>query len=359
MGSFSKRKIYGGINTSCKLILESSYFGSFQIIPFDSTQISNPPPNFIIRMFLAWVRLIHFGIKILLKKPKISLIFCSDGASAIEKGVMICFCKIFGVKTFIFPRAGRLISQTYKSSFFKYLIKFLFNKAELFLAQGENWNRFAKNQLQIPENKIQIINNWTATPKLLEIGLKKDYAQKSDNIKFIFVGWLEKEKGILEILESLQELNKKEYNFFFTFIGDGRVKKYAKEFIAENGLEKRVEFMGWLSNNKLSEYYKNADIFVLPSWAEGMPNALIEALSSGLAVITTDVGMIPNYLSNNENSLILPPRSTKSLTNAMEKLISDNKLKIKISKNGFKVANNYFSTKIGLKILAESIKKKL
>ena len=168
----------------------------------------------------------------MLKKPKISLIFCSDGASAIEKGVMICFCKIFGVKTFIFPRAGGLINQTYKSSFFKYLIKFLFNKAELFLAQGENWNRFAKKQLQIPDNKIQIINNWTATPKLLEIGLKKDYAQKSDNVKFIFVGWLEKEKGIFEILESLQELNKKKFNFFFTFIGDGRVKKYAKEFIA-------------------------------------------------------------------------------------------------------------------------------
>ena len=74
-------------------------------------------------------------------------------------------------------------------------------------------------------------------------------------------------------------------------------------------------------NEKLAEYYKNADIFILPSWAEGMPNSLIEALSCGLATIVSNVGLIPNYLTNNENSLIIPPRDSVNLSRANEKVI--------------------------------------
>ena len=95
---------------------------------------------------------------------------------------------------------------------------------------------------------------------------------------------------------------------------------------------------------------------MLPSWAEGMPNALIEALSCGLATIVSNVGMITNYLVNEENALIVKPNDSKSLTKSMERLLVDKDLKINISKNGYKVANKYFSTEKQLRSLASSIK---
>ena len=98
---------------------------------------------------------------------------------------------------------------------------------------------------------------------------------------------------------------------------------------------------------------------MLPSWAEGMPNALIEALSSGLASITTNVGMIPNYLKDNHSALLVNPKSTEELTIAMEKLILDKNLQLKLSTNGYKVANKYFSTRKGLKSLSELIKNEI
>ena len=133
--------------------------------------------------------------------------------------------------------------------------------------------------------------------------------------------------------------------------------KKAKDFVVKNQLNEKVFFEGWVLNEKLAEYYKNADIFILPSWAEGMPNSLIEALSSGLATIVSNVGLIPNYLTNNENSLIIPPRDSVNLSRAMKKVILDKNLKIKISQNGYEIAVNYFSTEKGLEKLSKIIKK--
>lgn len=359
VGSFPNKKIYGGIYQSCKLILNSSQFSKFELVQFDSSQISNPPPPFFIRFIFAGIRLFRFIFKLVTHRPKATLIFCSDGASALEKGVMIGLSKIVSTNTFIFPRAGNLIRQTSNNKTFRKIIKHLFNKADIFLAQGENWKIFAHENLEIPLSKIKLIHNWTATKEFLDIGSKKNYSSTKITTRFLFVGWLEKEKGIFEILNSIQELNASNLSFSFTFVGNGKAMKKAKGFVAKNQLNEKVVFKGWEENKRLGKYYKNADIFILPSWAEGMPNALIEALSCGLASIVSNVGLIPNYLKNNHNAILINPKSTQELTAAMEKLILDKSLKIKLAKNGYITAKKYFSSKKGLKSLSELIKNEI
>lgn len=356
VGSFPQKTIYGGIQRSCELILDSSHFSDFELILFDSSQISNPPPSFSIRLFLAGVRIYRYIFKLVIERPQVSLIFCSDGASAIEKGVMLWLSKIFRVKALIFPRAGNLIEQTKTKPLFRNIIKFLFSKSNIFLAQGENWNLFAREVIKLPLENIKVLHNWTATENLLKIGATRKYNKNNAVTKFLFVGWLEKEKGLHELLESIKALNEKNLDFSITFIGDGSGMKPAQKFITDNQLSKKVLFKGWVAHRGIEEYYKAADIFVLPSWAEGMPNALIEALSCGLASIVSNVGMISNYLVNDSNALLIPPKDSKSLITAMEELILNKKLKINISKNGHKVANEYFSSEKELKSLSKLIK---
>lgn len=358
VGSFPKKPIFGGIQQSCKLIIDSSFFSDVNVIQFDSSQISNPPPAFIIRFFLAFFRLIRFAFKIFTHNPKVTLIFCSDGFSALEKGIMVLISKISGAQPLIFPRAGNLIYQIENFPFFKRIIKYLFAEA-IFLAQGENWKLFASQKLHISEKRIKVLHNWTATEKLLLIGENRKNESQSDVVSFLFVGWLEKEKGVIETLNSIKILKDKKHSLFFTFIGNGKLMKSAKDFISKNKLEDFIKFEGWKPNNQLNEYYKSADVFVLPSWSEGMPNALIEALSCGLASITTNVGMIPNYLKDNHSALLINPKSTEELTIAIEKLILDENLKLKLSINGYKVAKKYFSSEKGLKSLSELIKNEI
>jgi len=358
VGAFpsSNKLVFGGILKSCELIIESSHFSIFKILKFDSSQISNPPPNIAIRGILALIRLVKFIYKLILLKPKTVLIFCSDGASAIEKGVMILICNLFKAKSIIFPRAGNLIDQIEKFNFFHFFIKYSFSKATLFLCQGPNMKFFSKDKLKINNEKVKIISNWTATDELIKIGEARTFSKSTRCIKILYVGWLEKQKGIIELLEVVNSLHLKQYKIHLLLIGDGSLRNHIHEFIDKNNLLKVIDIGGWLSSDEINRHLKKSDIFVLPSWQEGMPNALIEALSSALPSIVTSVGVISDYLTHNESTLFINPKSNIELEAAIEKLINNLELRKKLSKNGLLVSKNIFSTSKSLKKLSSIIK---
>ena len=357
VGSFpkSKKKIYGGIAKSCEILLKSKEFSSFNLITLDSSQTSNPPPSFLIRSFYALSRLIRFPYILVFHKPRCVLIFCSDGASAIEKGLMIIIARLFGIPSLIFPRAGNLINQANKSRTFLSLIKIMFGRAEIFLAQGKQWKEFAQESLKISPVNIKIINNWTATQDLIKIGTERKIYIKENSLEILFVGWLDKEKGIMELLGALKNLKERNIKFNMTFIGDGKILGQAKKFISMNNLTNNVSFKGWLDFDQIKQYLRLSDAFILPSWQEGMPNALIEALACALPSIVTSVGVIPNYLNNLENAVLVKPKNSKALEGALYRLITDFELRKKISKNGLLVAKSVFLSKRSLEKLCRVI----
>jgi glycosyltransferase involved in cell wall biosynthesis len=358
VGAFpsSNNTVYGGILKSCELIIESPHFSTFKILKFDSSQISNPPPNIIIRGILAMIRLLKFVYSLVLLKPKTVLIFCSDGSSAIEKGVMILICKLLEVKSIIFPRAGNIINQVEKFKFFHFFIKYSFRKATLFLCQGSDIMNFSKDKLNIDTEKVKIISNWTATDELIRIGENRTFNRQTKCIKILYVGWLEKQKGIIELLEVVNNLHLKKYKIHLLLVGDGSLRNHINGFINKNNLFKVIDVSGWLVSDEINIHLKKSDIFVLPSWQEGMPNALIEAISAALPSIVTSVGVIPNYLTHNESTLFIKPKSNIQLEAAIEKLINNLELRKKLSKNGHLISKNIFSTSKSLKKLSSIIK---
>jgi len=355
----SSKKIYGGIARSCELILQSPSFKDFNIIKLDSSQISHPPPNTFIRSLGSVMRFIKYFRIIIMQRPNTILIFCSDGASSIEKGLMLIIARLFKIKSIIFPRAGNLIKQTKQSNTFFYLIKFLFTRADIFLCQGNKWKQFAINRLKINEKKVKIISNWTATTNLLRVGELRRNQENKIPLKLLFVGWLEKEKGVMEIIRTFNNLSKKEYPVHLTLIGNGSIKEKAIKYVDRNNLSNKVLFKGWMESDKIIDHYKKSDVFLLPSWQEGMPNALIEALACKLATVTTSVGIIPDYLSDNKSSLIIKPKDEDALSYALEKLITNTKYREMISNEGYKIAKEYFSTEKSLNKLAIIIKETL
>ena len=357
VGSFPpvNRNVYGGIAKSSEILIQSKYFSKFNIIKLDSSQISNPPPSLPIRFLLSFIRFIKFILIIVYKKPKIGLIFCSDGFSAIEKGLMILTLKVLGIKSLIFPRAGNLISQSKNSNIFRTIIRFLFNKADVFLCQGEKWKKFAVNSLNINPNRTKIISNWSATDNLFKIGEDRIINNTNEITEILYVGWLEKEKGIKELIEAVKTIYSNNKSVRLTLVGDGKIRKYVEEFTIKNRLNGIIQIKGWLSSKEIERYLRRSNIFILPSWKEGMPNALIEALAAALPVITTSVGVINDYLVNNSSAIIVEPKEVNKITKSLEKLINDYNLRKKLSKNGFLVAKTNFSTETSLKKLSKII----
>ena len=138
---------------------------------------------------------------------------------------------------------------------------------------------------------------------------------------------------------------------------DGNLRNKINKFIIKNNLSNNITIQGWTKTKNLQDYYLKSDIFILPSWQEGMPNALIEAISTGLPSVTTSVGVISNYLKNNKSTILVEPNNTINLEKSIEKLINDVNLRQIISKNGILIAEKYFYAEKSINKLTAIIKK--
>ena len=88
----------------------------------------------------------------------------------------------------------------------------------------------------------------------------------------------------------------------------------------ESGSDGEIEILGWVDRRTVRKKLQAADALVLPSYSEGLPMSLLEAMGSGLAVLTTPVGGIPEIVKNNENGLLVEPGNVPELQHALERL---------------------------------------
>ena len=159
-----------------------------------------------------------------------------------------------------------------------------------------------------------------------------------------------REKGIYELLEAIHMLRKK-FIFRFTFVGGGTLEAMVRKRIVDSGWERDVIVLGWRTADEVQQLLELAEVFVLPSYAEGFPNSLLEAMAKGLPCICSDVGAISDSLKNGYNGYLIPPREIRPLARAMERYLSDSKLVGLHSKNSLDVVKSSHSREINCKML--------
>lgn len=335
------REIYGGIVTSCKVLLSSSFSKRAQLSLLDSTQVSNPPPSFIIRLLLAIRRFLTYLIQFERLRPDAVLLFTSLGASLVEKSTMAWYARIRGVPALIFPRGRPLIDAGHKSRFKRSWVRFALMGARTILCQGPAWKRFAVDLLRLRPEDVPIVPNWTATPALLAIGRRRRFSTSDHPVRLLFLGWLEREKGIFELIEACRQLSESR-RFLLNIVGEGNASAAVRDAVARNQLNSIVHFSGWLKGPAVESALTEADILVLPSWSEGLPNAMIEAMAARLAVVVSAVGNIPDVVVDGREALLVPPQNISALQSALEKLIDDPVLRRRLGDAAFFLAERQF-----------------
>jgi glycosyltransferase involved in cell wall biosynthesis len=347
-------KIFGGIVTTCSALLNSSFSDHYDLLLIDSTQISNPPPSIRVRFFLALKRFFLFCKVLFASKPEAILLFTAVGASIAEKGAMAWVARIMRIPVLLFPRGAGVI-QTMEESRFHFAWVFVAMRgATHFLCQGPAWKRFAIDVLGFTENRTPIVQNWTATEELQSIGRSRSFKSIDKAVCLLFIGWLEKEKGIFELLEASSSLIKK-HNLRLIIAGRGHAEQEARVFVKTRGLEDVVEFLGWVEGEGKAALLRRADILILPSWAEGFPNAIIEAMAAKLAVVVTTVGNVPDLITDGQQALLVPPKDNKALELAMDRLLVEPKFRKELAERGHDFARDNFSVKQGVAKLTSVI----
>ncbi|UGB29477.1 glycosyltransferase family 4 protein [Metabacillus sp. B2-18] len=197
------------------------------------------------------------------------------------------------------------------SDFKKKEIRDTLNKATIILALGELWKEYYQS---ISQTKVVSFEN-AVFPKSTEYSNEKIYITT--------MGILSQRKGTYDLIEaSLRIKGKVDPKYKFLIAGDGEVERVKKK-IEELNLEDMFEIPGWISDQvKINEIYRKSIIFVLPSYNEGMPMSILEAMSYGLPVVSTDVGSISSVVKG-ENGLLVKAGDIEAIANSIICLLND------------------------------------
>jgi glycosyltransferase involved in cell wall biosynthesis len=162
-------------------------------------------------------------------------------------------------------------------------------------------------------------------------------SQRKDNeIRLLFVGRFAARKGIYDLLKAFKIITQKRDDVKLYLVGRGKLDTDIKN----------VKILSNLSFDKLVETYSNSDIFVLPSYYEGQGIVLLEAMSSGLPCIATNVGGAPETVIDGENGKIIEPKDHELLAKSLLKLIEDEGLRRKYGEEGRKIALEKYDWKL-------------
>ena len=355
VGAFppANRRVYGGIVTSCAALLKSDLPRRVEFDLFDTSQISNPPPPFLIRLLLAGRRCVRFLWRFESSRPDAALIFVATGASLVEKGVMAWYGRFRGVPVLMFPRGGAVMQSCERSGFTRWWVRLAFGGAHMVLCQGGSWQSFAQQTLGFDSAHAPVVPNWTATEDLLAVGRMRE-VRTDRKLRLLFVGWLERQKGVLELLQAVALLAP-QFDVTLDLVGDGTLASEVDRFSIEHDLKGIVRRHGWLEGGALVRAFADADVLVLPSYAEGLPNAMIEGMASGAAVVVSRVGAVPDVITDGRDGLLVEPRDVEGLVRALRRIAEDPAEMARMARAGHALAEAHFSVRSAVAAIEAAI----
>lgn len=128
-----------------------------------------------------------------------------------------------------------------------------------------------------------------------------------------FVGRLSEEKGVLNLVRAIPLILEKMKDASFMIIGEGSLSETIRRFLKENHLEEIVALPGWIPHDELPRHMQKMGLIILPSYTEGLPNVVLEAMACGIPVLATAVGAIPELIIEGETGFILNSNSPDSI----------------------------------------------
>lgn len=159
----------------------------------------------------------------------------------------------------------------------------------------------------------------------------------TENTSILYVGRLDDGKGLPDLLKAHAEVSDTE----LYIVGDGRLADELKELSDRLGTRDRVQFVGAVPHEDIDGYYAAADIFCLPSYHESLGMVNLEAMATGTAVISTRIDAIQEYLTHEENGLLIEPGDVDALVNSLKRLTEDDDFREEIARAGRATAEEY------------------
>lgn len=207
-----------------------------------------------------------------------------------------------------------------------WIVRWLARRATRIVVLSEEWrerlaSRLGRVDLMVVPNGVPAVS-------------RNNNGTSGDGTIVLFLGNLGHRKGIWDLLAAAENLSPRGRIVLVGGEEDIGAGHRVNEEIARRVLEERIAWVGPAVGEKKRAWLEQSEIFVLPSYAEGLPIALLEAMCAGLAVVTIPVGAIPTVISDGEHGLLVAPGDISGLTVALNRLIEDQELRKRLAANG-------------------------
>ena len=283
------------------------------------SELTNVPSNLRSPLKHAFYNL----ITIRKYKPDLLVI---DVSSGLRNLLAVLWAMIFHKKLMTIY-LGKRMEFRYDNIIVKGLVRFaeaLYLKKSDLIYTNSDYSANSIREESKTKAKIVIINDGITVNA-------PDNVKRINNslIELLFVGACTKVKGLKYLIESLIYL--KDLDIILNIAGEyNKSDVYYKnilDFIANNNLSEKINFLGFVEPEILMRLYSKSSIFVLPSLSEGYGKVLAEALSFGLPIVATNVGAIPEMVDDKINAILVEPENSKEIANAIKQIVSDSRLR--------------------------------
>jgi len=304
------RSSRGGISSLINEYISSGVFEQFSVSYYSTYKDGTISRK--ISFYLKNILIIAINIR----SYKIVHIHTAHGWSFRRLFIVLWLAICFGKKTIFHIHSGLFVPKYLATSAFeKKLIRWSIKKSDIIITLSSEWE--AKLKGICPAARIEVLENAIDLDRFNDVAAG---LALSPPYRILFIGWMGEEKGVYDIIESASYLPQSRYKFILA--GEGELAE-VKEKIEEKGFQDRFEITGWIQGNQKIKLLQKADLFLLPSYYEGLPMSILEAMAVGLPVVATDIGGIPSAVEHGGNGYLVTPGNPLMLAEAIERVFSD------------------------------------
>lgn len=294
----------------------------------------------------CYFRLLH---QIARNKPDIVHVHSSFGLSFFRKIPVIYIAWFAGVPIINHIHGAEFDKFfTNASNNKKKLIKKVYGKCDKLIALSEEWKKSLSKIVQ-PE-KIVVIENYSV---LHEDAFLERQARKNNHM-VLFLGEIGKRKGCYDIPDVVQRVAKDvpDVKFVLCGVGTPNDEQAVAELCRQKNISDKVLFPGWVRGEEKDRMLRDADVFFLPSYNEGMPMSVLDAMGYGLPIVSTQVGGIPKIVHDFENGMCVNAGDIEAYSNAIVALLKDDMQSKRNGEKSMEIVRERYSLDIHLRLLS-------
>lgn len=270
-------------------------------------------------------------------RPDIAHICTAVGASFLKNGVCVAWTRLRGGRVVLHPHCS--FERLYAGPrIWKWYCRRIFRLSSAIVVLSKEWEAL---RTLLPGLAVHHLPNAIDQRPYRALAGRRT-APDGRPVRILYLGHLGEAKGTLDLLEAFRALDPAGRRLELELVGDvldeREEERLAAAVAAEPGAGKRTVRVPPVSGEAKRACFEKADIFAFPSYAEGMPMAVLEAMASGLPVVATAVGGIPELVKDGENGLLVPAGDPARLAAALGRLVSDAALRSGMGRRGSDMA---------------------